>query len=83
MEEAPKGGFTARALGFPIFTEADTAVELHAMVRDAVACHGEEGTAPAVLRLPFVRDEVTALGGCPATFQVRSWPGFWRLSGTG
>ncbi len=61
VEEAPEGGFTARALGFPIFTEADTAKELHAMVRDAVACHFEEGAAPAVLRLHFVRDEVIAL----------------------
>jgi len=24
LEEAPEGGFTARALGYSIFTEADT-----------------------------------------------------------
>jgi hypothetical protein len=39
VEEAPEGGFTARALGESIFTEADTVPELHEMIRDAVACH--------------------------------------------
>jgi hypothetical protein len=43
VEEAPEGGFTARALGESIFTEADTEAdtmpELHEMIRDAVACH--------------------------------------------
>jgi hypothetical protein len=29
VEEAPEGGFTARALGLSIFTEADTLPELH------------------------------------------------------
>ncbi len=28
VEEAPEGGFTARALGAPVFTEADTLDEL-------------------------------------------------------
>jgi hypothetical protein len=45
VEEAPEGGFTARALGESIFTEADTLPELHAQVRDAVQCHFDEGTA--------------------------------------
>ena len=58
VEEAPEGGFTARALGASIFTEADTGPELHAQVRDAVSCHFDEGQAPKVIRLHFVRDEV-------------------------
>jgi hypothetical protein len=58
VEEAPEGGFTARALGTSIFTEADTVPELHAQVRGAVSCHFEEGQAPKVIRLHFVRDEV-------------------------
>jgi hypothetical protein len=58
VEEAPEGGFTARALGASIFTEADTVPELHAQVRDAVSCHFDEGQAPKVIRLHFVRDEV-------------------------
>ena len=58
VEEAPEGGFTARALGASIFTEADTVPQLHAQVRDAVSCHFEQGQAPKVIRLHFVRDEV-------------------------
>lgn len=58
VEEAPEGGFTARALGAAIFTEAESLGELHDRVRDAVRCHFEAGRAPAVIRLHFVREEV-------------------------
>ena len=58
VEEADEGGFTARALGLSIFTEADSLAELHERVRDAVRCHFDEGAAPQVIRLHFVRDEV-------------------------
>jgi hypothetical protein len=61
VEEAPEGGFTARALGESIFTEADTVPELHEMIRDAVACHFDEGQAPKLVRLHFVREEVLAV----------------------
>jgi hypothetical protein len=42
VEEAPEGGYTARALGESIFTEADDAASLEQNVRDAVRCHFEE-----------------------------------------
>ena len=58
VEEAPEGGFLAHALGVSIFTEADTLDELPGKVREAVRCHFEEGTAPKVVRLHHVRDEV-------------------------
>jgi hypothetical protein len=58
VEQAPEGGFTARALGAAIFTEADTLAGLHDRVRDSVRCHFEEARAPAVIRLHFVRKEV-------------------------
>ena len=61
VEEAPEGGYTARALGASIFTEADTLAELHAQVRDAVQCHFEEGERPKMIRLHFVREEVLAV----------------------
>jgi hypothetical protein len=61
VEEAPEGGFTARALGESIFTEADTISELHQQVRDAVQCHFEAGKAPKVVRLHFVREELIAV----------------------
>jgi hypothetical protein len=60
VEDAPEGGFTARALGHSIFTEADALEELRRNVRDAVQCHFEEGKAPKVIRLHFVREEVLA-----------------------
>lgn len=61
VEEAPEGGYTARALGESIFTEADSVVELHGEIRDAVRCHFDEGEGPKVVRLHFVREEVIAL----------------------
>ncbi len=60
VEEAPEGGYTARALGEAIFTEADDMAGLHNMVRDAVRCHFDEGQRPRVIRLHFVREEVIA-----------------------
>ena len=60
IEEAGEGGFTARALGESIFTEADTLDALRQQMRDAVNCHFDEGKAPKVIRLHFVRDEVLA-----------------------
>lgn len=61
VSEAPEGGFTARALGEAIFTEADDLGSLREQVRDAVRCHFDEGKAPRVVRLHFVRDDVIAV----------------------
>ena len=60
VEQAPEGGFSARALDASIFTQAETAEELHARVRDAVRCHFGDNDAPKMIRLHFVRDEVIA-----------------------
>ena len=61
VEEAPEGGYAAKALGQSIFTEAETLEELHANVRDAVQCHFEEGKAPKMVRLHFTHEEVIAV----------------------
>jgi hypothetical protein len=58
VEESPEGGYEARALGFSIFTQANTLDELKTMIRDAVACHFENGDKPSVIRLHMVKDEV-------------------------
>jgi hypothetical protein len=58
VEEAPEGGFTTRALGESIFTDADAIADLYDKVRDAVRCHFEEDQVPKVIRLHFVREEV-------------------------
>ncbi|MEO8885413.1 MAG: hypothetical protein ABI367_05070 [Mucilaginibacter sp.] len=41
VEEALEGGYTARAIGDAIFTEADTLDGLKANIREAVQCHFE------------------------------------------
>ncbi|MEW6303415.1 MAG: 2-oxoisovalerate dehydrogenase [Verrucomicrobiota bacterium] len=60
IEEAPEGGYTARALGHSIFTEADSIETLRNQIRDAVKCHFDEGKSPKIIRLHFVREEVIA-----------------------
>ncbi len=61
VEEAPEGGYQTRALGASIFTEADDLESLHVQVRDAVSCHFDEGEAPKIIRLHFIKEEVIAL----------------------
>ena len=61
VEEAPEGGYTARALGHAIHTEADSLAELKVMVQDAVRCHFDEADRPSVVRLHLVRDELFAV----------------------
>ena len=62
VEEDPDGGYTARAVGASIFTEADTIEQLRDNIRDAVNCHFDKIEArPKVVRLHFTRDEVIAL----------------------
>ena len=58
VEESPEGGFEARALGHAIFTQAETLDQLREMVRDAVRCHFDPDTAPRLIRLHLVKDEV-------------------------
>jgi len=61
VEEAPEGGYTARALGYSIYTEADTWDELRTMIQDALSCHFDEGQKPRVVRLHYLREEVMAV----------------------
>ncbi len=60
VEEAPEGGYTARALGVSIFTQAETEEELKANVREATECFYGDDHAPKIIRLHFVREEVLA-----------------------
>ena len=61
IEDAPKSGYVASALGASIVTQGDDLAELRRNVRDAVECHIEDGDRPRIVRLHFVRDEVFAL----------------------
>jgi hypothetical protein len=60
VEEAPEGGYVARAVGASIVTEADDLDGLRAQVRDAVRCHFDEGVVPKLIRLHYVHDEIIA-----------------------
>ena len=60
VNEAPEGGYEAKALSASIYTEADTLEILKDMVKDAVACHFEEHERPKVIRLHYVHEEVIA-----------------------
>lgn len=42
VDEAPEGGYTARALGYSVFTEADNWADLKNNVQEAVHCHIDE-----------------------------------------
>jgi hypothetical protein len=39
VEESPEGGYLAKGLSVPIFTEADTIEAFRDMVKDAIHCH--------------------------------------------
>lgn len=60
VEEAPEGGFVAKAVNEGIVTEADDVASLRQHVREAVRCHFDEGNAPKLIRLHFIREEVIA-----------------------
>jgi hypothetical protein len=58
VQESAEGGYEARALGYSIFTEAETLDALKKKLQDAVRCHFEEKDKPSVIRLHLVKDEV-------------------------
>ena len=61
IEEAPEGGYSARALGQSIFTCGDDLPQLRDHIRDAVKCHYEDNEVPKIIRLHFVREEVMSV----------------------
>ena len=61
VELAAEGGYTAQALGYSIYTEADTWAELKTAVQDAIQCHFDDTERPQLIRLHLVQDEVLAV----------------------
>lgn len=57
VKEADEGGYTASALGYSIFTEAESWDELRDHVKEAVLCHFDDDIS-RIVRLHFVKDEV-------------------------
>lgn len=58
VEEAQEGGYTARSLGYSIYTESDTWDQLKTSIQDALACHFETEKRPQLIRLHYLRQEV-------------------------
>ncbi len=57
IEEDIDGSYTARAIGEPIFTQAEDLDTLKEMLRDAVRCHfPNTQTHPVVIHKYHVRD---------------------------
>lgn len=42
VENAPEGGYTARAVGETIFTQGEDWDDLRAMIEDAIECHFDD-----------------------------------------
>jgi hypothetical protein len=61
VEESAEGGYEAKALGYSIYTQAESVDELKAMLQDAVRAHFDEAERPRVIRLHVVKDEVIAV----------------------
>ncbi|WP_149241077.1 2-oxoisovalerate dehydrogenase [Dyadobacter sp. 32] len=62
INEAEEGGFTARALGESIFTDAETMDELKKNIQEAIECHFDNPLdKPKVAHLHFVKDEILAI----------------------
>jgi hypothetical protein len=59
VRDAEEGGYSARALGYSIFTEAETWEELRANVFEAVSLHFEGcPVRPSLAQLHYVKDEL-------------------------
>ena len=61
VESPDEGGYTAKSLGYSIYTEAETLDELKENVKDAVKCHFDPKEVPRIVRLHIVKDEVIAI----------------------
>jgi hypothetical protein len=58
VQESPEGGYEAKALGYSIYTQAETLPDLKEALKDAVRCHFGDADQPKLIRLHLVKDEV-------------------------
>ena len=62
VREAPEGGYSARSVGYNIFTQGDDWEDLKFMMRDAVLCYFDDGEAPQAIRVVGSCDNVRLSG---------------------
>ena len=61
VEENPEGGYAAKALGYPIFTEGDTISQLKENIKNAIKCHFDrEEDIPKIIHIRIVKEETIA-----------------------
>ena len=59
VRESPKGGYSARVVGYSIFTDGDDGEDLKFMLQAAVLCHFDDGEEPAGIRVVGPQDDAT------------------------
>jgi predicted RNase H-like HicB family nuclease len=57
VEEDPEQGYSAKALGYSIFTEGDSLTELKDNIKDAIKCHFDKDDMPLYVRLHIITEE--------------------------
>ena len=70
FQKSSDGGYEARAVRHPIFTQAETMDELRANVRDAVACHFGDRKILRPIRLVKRGAKGRILGSAKGQFTV-------------
>ena len=72
IEESSEGGYEARALGYSIFTDADSMDDIKSNIIEAVNCHFDSDNKPKLIRLHYVKEEVIAAWNFLEIFQLNS-----------
>ena len=57
VEDDPEQGYSAKALGYSIFTEGDSLTELKDNIKDAIKCHFDKDDMPLYVRLHIITEE--------------------------
>lgn len=61
IEDDPEGGYSAKALGYSIYTQGQSKEELKKNITDAINCHFDQPEEiPKVVRLHYVHEEMFA-----------------------
>ncbi len=60
IKDSIEGGYEAQAVGFSIFTEAETMENLKSNIVEAVDCHFEKYEKPRLIRLHYTKEEIIA-----------------------
>lgn len=61
IDEIFTGGYTAKAMGVSILTEAESYEQIKENIKKAVHCHFESDELPKVIKLHFVKEEIISL----------------------